>query len=130
MALAVAAGFVAVGLIGGGIAGNQTKSDAVATPTPENKRTVDDAPADAATEAAETEAVETEDRTAEEPPVEPLDESVDAGSWADDRYGTFEEVNETGSGDSIISYDGTVPLSEGPLLITVHADGQWNLTSD
>ena len=98
MALAWTAGFIAMGLIGGGIASSQTGSDEIATPTAENKRAVDDTPADAATEAEDA-----ENSTVDEPSVEPLDESVDADSWADDRYGTFEEMNETGSGDSILA---------------------------
>lgn len=30
-------------------------------------------------------------------------------------------INEIGT------YEGTVPLSEGPSLITVNADGEWSL---
>lgn len=121
MAFAVTAGCVVVGLTGGGIAGSQTGSAGSVTPAAEDKQAVEDAPADAATEGAKA-----EDHTVEEPPVEPVEETVDASSWADDRYGVFEEISETGSGDSIIS----LPAEASAGLIVANHTGSSNFVID
>ncbi|HCG56816.1 MAG TPA: TM2 domain-containing protein [Brevibacterium sp.] len=116
MAFAVTAGFLVVGIIGGSIAGSNGAD--VSTPPVAEEQPANDAPPE------EEPAVE--EAVAEESAPEPMEESVDAASWADDKYGTFEEINESGSGDSIIS----IPAEASAGLVIANNTGSGNFVID
>lgn len=117
VAFAVTAGFVAVGIIGANIVGNS--SDDVSPPPVAEEQQAENSLPDEREPAAE-------EAVAEEPPPEPMEESVDAASWADDKYGTFEEINESGSGDSIIS----IPAEASAGLVIASNTGSGNFVID
>ncbi|MGO2862312.1 MAG: TM2 domain-containing protein [Brevibacterium sp.] len=117
VAFAVTAGFVAVGIIGASIVGNSS-DDVIPPPVAEEQQAENSLPDEG--EPAAEEAV------AEEPPPEPIAESVDAASWADDKYGTFEEIKESGSGDSIIS----IPPEASAGLVIASNTGSGNFVID
>lgn len=117
VAFAVTAGFVAVGIIGASIVGNS--SDDVSPPPVAEERQAEKPLPDEGEPAAE-------EAMAEEPPPEPIAESVDAASWADDKYGTFEKINESGSGDSIIS----IPAEASAGLVIASNTGSGNFVID
>ena len=117
VAFAVTAGFVAVGIIGASIVGNSS-DDVIPPPVAEEQQAENSLPDEG--EPAAEEAV------AEEPPPEPIAESVDAASWADDKYGTFEEIKESGSGDSIIS----IPPEASAGLVIANNTGSGNFVID
>lgn len=117
VAFAVTAGFVAVGIIGANIVGNS--SDNVSPPPVAEEQQAENSLPDEGEPAAE-------EAVAEEPPPEPMEESVDAASWADDKYGTFEKINESGSGDSIIS----IPAEASAGLVIASNTGSGNFVID
>lgn len=116
MAFAVTAGFVAVGIIGGSIAGS-TGDEGSSSPVAEEQQ---------AENALAEEEPAVEEAVADEPQPEPVEEEVDAASWADEKYGAFEEVNESGSGDSIIS----IPSEASAGLVIASNDGSGNFVID
>ena len=51
----------------------------------------------------------------------------------DSNFVVYEDTDEFSMGlliNEIGAYEGTVPLSAGPSLLTVNADGKWSLTTD
>lgn len=122
MAFAVTAGFLAVGIVASSIVGSSSAD--VTTPPTAEEQPANEAPPEEEPAAEEEPAVE--EAVAEEPPPEPLEENVDTASWADDKYGAFEEVNEDGSGDSIIS----IPPAASAGLVIASNNGTSNFVID
>ena len=64
----------------------------------------------------------TEQNTDSAPEPEPVEEVATATSWADDRFGTFETIVQSGAGDNII----TLPAGVTAAIVTATHDGSRN----
>lgn len=110
MAWGVTAAFLALGLVVGACGAAVSEGDPPGSAVVDEADDPDEEVAPEGEPEPEPEPVEDEPEPADEPAAEeeppeaePAEEDIDAAAWADERFGTFEPVRETGRGDSLVS---------------------------
>ena len=112
VAIIVTLAATALSLIVSSVAGSNSSPDVAGAPA-----------ADAAAESSEI-APAAEPAAAESAEAEPAADTDTVQSWADDRFGTFSPVTQTGTGDNLI----TLPAGATAGLVTASHDGSSNFS--
>lgn len=81
------------------------------------------APADVAPSTAAEQSAAPESKPAAESPAEaPVEEALSVQSWADENFGTFDAITQSGAGDNLV----TLPEGVTAAMVTATHDGSMN----